>query len=52
MKADVKIERPWKGQGGEDQGGRIEDAGLQIAEEWRATKIIRAPVRKRSFSKG
>ena len=44
MKADVKIERPWKRQGGEDQGRRVENTGLKVAEEWRATKIIRAPV--------
>ena len=44
MKADLQIERPWKRQGGEDQGRRVEDSGLKVAEEWRAAKIIRAPV--------
>jgi hypothetical protein len=44
MKADVKVKGPWKRQGGEDQGRRVEDTGLKVAEEWRATKIIWAPV--------
>lgn len=44
MKADVQIERPWKRQGGKDQGRRVEDTGLKVAEEWRAAKIIWAPV--------
>ena len=48
MKADVQVEGPGEGQEGEDQARRVEDTGLKVTEEWRATKIIRAPVRDES----
>jgi hypothetical protein len=44
MKADVQIEGPRKRQHGEDQGKRVEDTGLKIAQEGRTTKIVRTPV--------
>ena len=45
MKANIQIEGPRKGQEGEDQARRVENTGLEVAEERGAAKIIRAPVR-------
>lgn len=52
MQADVQIEGPGKGQEGEDQARRIEDAGLKVAEERSAAEVIRAPVGDNSVLQG
>jgi hypothetical protein len=49
MKANVPIKRPGKGQEGEGQGRRVEDAGLKVTKERSAAEIIGAPVRDNSI---
>ena len=52
METHVPVEGPGEGQESEDQGWRVKNAGLKVAEEWGAAKIARAPVGDNSALQG